>query len=109
MRAMHVAMSAVVALSAAAGLAFGQTRWVAPKTPWGDPDLQETWSTEDLRDIPYERPAEFAGRLLLTDEEFAARQERAAQERNASGFANVSKTRTFRQTSLIVDADGKYP
>src|SRR5471032_3231136 len=90
--------------------AAGQSRVAtAPRTPWGDPDLQETWSTEDLRDIPYERPAEFAGRLLLTDEEFAARQERAAQERNASGFANVSKTRTFRQTSLIVDADGKYP
>ena len=22
------------------------------RTPWGDPDLQEIWSTEDLRDIP---------------------------------------------------------
>jgi hypothetical protein len=84
-------------------------RWEAPRTPWGDPDLQETWSTEDLRDISYERPEEFAGRLLLTDEEFAARRRRADQERTANGFANVSKTRTFRQTSLIVDGDGKYP
>ena len=33
--------------------------WVQPRTPWGDPDLQEIWSTEDLRDIPYERPDEF--------------------------------------------------
>jgi len=91
--------------------AGGDKSWVAPRTPWGDPDLQAVWSTEDLRDIPYERPDEFAGRLLLTDEEFAARERRARRDegRNPAGFANASKTRTFRQTSLIVDGDGKYP
>jgi hypothetical protein len=26
--------------------------WMAPRTPWGDPDLQAAWSTEDLRDVP---------------------------------------------------------
>jgi hypothetical protein len=85
--------------------------WVSPRTPWGDPDLQEVWTTEDLRDIPYERPDEFAGRLQLTDEEFAARKARAqrGETRAPTGFANASKTRTFRQTSLIVDGDGKYP
>jgi hypothetical protein len=51
------------------------------------------------------------GRAFLTDEEFAARQAAAArgQGRAQIGFANASKTRTFRQTSLIVDGDGKYP
>src|SRR4029077_5145487 len=85
--------------------------WAAARTAWGDPDLQAIWSTEDLRDIPYERPGEFAGRLLLADEEFAAREARAARDgvRAQAGFANASKTRTFRQTSLIVDGDGKYP
>jgi len=89
----------------------GDRSWKVPRTPWGDPDLREIWSTEDLRDIPYERPDEFAGRALLTDEEFAARLGRAKRDetRNRVGFANASKTRTFRQTSLIVDADGKYP
>jgi hypothetical protein len=90
---------------------IGDKTRVVPRTPWGDPDLQAVWSTEDLRDIPYERPDEHAGRLQLTDEEFAARVARAKRDeaRSRTGFANASKTRTFRQTSLIVDADGKYP
>src|SRR5215510_15788410 len=79
-------------------------KWVAPKTPWGDPDLQEIWSTEDLRDIPYERPDEVQGRALLTDDEFAERESATKRgiARGQTGFANGSKTRTFRQTSLIV-------
>src|SRR5262245_7954501 len=88
-----------------------EKQWTTPRTPWGDPDLQAVWSTEDLRDIPYERPDEQAGRPQLTDAEFAARIARAKRDegRNQTGFANASKTRTFRQTSLIVDGDGKYP
>jgi hypothetical protein len=102
---------AVVVLSAAAGSALSQARWTAPKTPWGDPDLQEIWSTEDLRDIPYERPVAYQGRALLSDEEFAKREAATNQgrARGQIGFANGSKTRTFRQTSLIVDGDGQYP
>jgi hypothetical protein len=101
----------VAALSAAAVTLLAQGSWVAPKTPWGDPDLQEIWSTEDLRDIPYERPDAYSGRALLTAEEFAERQAATnrARARGQIGFANGSKTRTFRQTSLIVDGDGKYP
>jgi hypothetical protein len=95
----------------AAASATTSKAWMAPRTPWGDPDLQAAWSTEDLRDVPYERPDEFAGRLSLTDDEFAARQATARRdaERSRTGFANASKTRTFRQTSLIADGDGKYP
>ena len=107
MKRMLLLASAVFSLSA---LTFGQ-KWVAPKTPWGDPDLQEIWSTEDLRDIPYERPDAAEGRALLTDEEFAEREgtTKRSRARGQIGFANGSKTRTFRQTSLIVDGDGKYP
>jgi hypothetical protein len=111
-----VIFSGAVAISAqtraaAAKPAAASKGYVVPRTPWGDPDFQETWSTEDLRDIPYERPDQFAGRALLTEEEFAAReaQTKRAAERAQTGFANASKTRTFRQTSLIVDGDGKYP
>jgi hypothetical protein len=117
---MFVATTTVV-LAVASSDAGGQTPgaptltkgkgWTLPRTSWGDPDLQEIWTTEDLRDIPYERPDELAGRLLLGDKEFADRQARAqrGETRQPTGFANASKTRTFRQTSLIVDDDGKYP
>ncbi len=51
--------------------------WTAPVTPWGDPDLQGIW---DFRTItPMERPAELAGKAVLTAEEaadFEARENR---------------------------------
>jgi hypothetical protein len=108
MRKTPFVMTVVFALS---GLTFAQSRWAAPKTAWGDPDLQEIWSSEDLRDIPYERPDGMQGRALLSDEEFAEREGATKRTiaRGQTGFANGSKTRTFRQTSLIVDGDGKYP
>jgi hypothetical protein len=110
MRTRRVAIVAAVLSSTLASMS-AQSRWTAPKTPWGDPDLQEIWSTEDLRDIPYERPVAYQGRALLTDEEFAKREAATNQgrTRGQAGFANGSKTRTFRQTSLIVDGDGQYP
>ena len=39
-------------------------------TPWGDPDLQGIWT--DTYDTPLQRPARFAGREFLTEEEIAA-------------------------------------
>jgi hypothetical protein len=89
----------------------------APRTPWGDPDLQGTWSTDSAQAIPMQRPDQFAGRADLTDEEFKAKVDRDAATRkralNAAGsFAGDGAwlDRTFRQTSLIVEpADGKLP
>jgi hypothetical protein len=49
------------------------TTYVTPKTPWGEPDLQGVWSSDDTSGIPRERPAELEMRLYQTDEEFAAR------------------------------------
>src|SRR6185369_7538805 len=34
----------------------------APRTPWGDPDLQGTYTNSDESGIPMSRPAQFAGR-----------------------------------------------
>jgi len=36
----------------------------APRTPWGDPDLQGTYTNTSESGIPMERPAEFAGRRV---------------------------------------------
>ena len=65
------ATAAIVALVpiAAAGQA-GPDGWTPPLTPWGAPDLQGVW---DFRTItPMERPAELAGRRVLTAEEAAS-------------------------------------
>ncbi len=89
--------------------------FTAPKTPWGDPDVSGTWSTDDLRGLPTQRPDEFAGRAELSDEEFAKRvdanNKTRTQELNRVGaFRNDVGTRTFRQTSLVVEpADGRIP
>jgi hypothetical protein len=85
------------------------------KTPWGDPDLSGTWSSDDMRGIPRERPAEQGTRRYLTDDEFAKRASADDQARNreasrSGGFRNDTGTRTFRQTSLVIDPpDGRIP
>jgi hypothetical protein len=38
--------------------------WVAPKTPWGDPDIQGNFTTKDEANTPFERPQEWAGRRM---------------------------------------------
>jgi hypothetical protein len=94
--------------------------WTPPKTPWGHPDLQGEWTSDSARGIPRERPAEFAGRAELTDQELADRIKRDEQLiKNALAATGVQTggrdafwrgSQTFRQTSLIVDPpDGRMP
>jgi hypothetical protein len=92
-----------------------------PRTPWGDPDLQGSWSTDSAYAIPMQRPAQFAGRADLTDEEFRDKVERDTKRRTEAlhvgdgGIGAISNdaawiTKTFRQTSLLVEpADGRMP
>ena len=54
--------------------------WTPPKTPWGDPDLQGSWPTASLVGTPFERPAQFGERRLLTNEELAAREKQYADD-----------------------------
>jgi hypothetical protein len=44
--------------------------WTAPKTPWGDPDLQGVWRNEPVA-TSMERPARFGQRQFMTDQELA--------------------------------------
>jgi hypothetical protein len=55
------ALLALIALSSSQAL--GQT-WTAPRTPWGDPDLQGNYSNKYEQGTPFERPAEFEGRTI---------------------------------------------
>jgi hypothetical protein len=52
----------------------------APRTPWGDPDLQGVWPSTDMVGVPLQRASNFGERNLLTDEEFRARQAAAARQ-----------------------------
>jgi hypothetical protein len=51
--------------------------YTAPKTPWGDPDLQGIWPGIELVGVPMARQASFGTRNWLTDEEFKQRQANA--------------------------------
>jgi hypothetical protein len=99
---------------------MGQTR-----TPDGQPDLQGVWNFATL--TPLERPAQFAGKDVLTDQEAAAFEQQAlerndADRRPASSDADVAiaynnawydrGTRIVgtKRTSIIVNpSDGRIP
>jgi hypothetical protein len=91
------------------------TGYTVPRTPWGDPDLQGVWSSDDTSGIPMSRPADLGNDLYLPDERWAARQKQTEQgiqnALNAIGtFRGDYARRSFRQTSLIVDPpDGRTP
>ena len=50
--------------------------WTAPGTPDGQPDLQGVWANNNI--TPLQRPAQWAGKEFLTDEEVAALKKAAA-------------------------------
>ena len=52
----------------------------APRTAWGDPDLQGVWPGTDYVGVPLQRASSFGTRNELTEEEFKARQAAAAQQ-----------------------------
>ena len=59
--------------------------FVPPKTPWGEPDLQGIYSNRTI--TPFERPAQFAGKAELSNEEIADL-ERGAAERSVDNARN---------------------
>ena len=60
----------LLATAPAAGQA--QDDYDAPRTPWGDPNLQGLWDTRTY--TPLERPPEFGDREFMTAEEAAERE-----------------------------------
>jgi hypothetical protein len=95
------------------------------RTPWGDPDLQGTWTSDGSIRVPFERSRSLGERQFLTTEEFAAREERVKRQALAispSGPEDPEDAvnppqhwleqgrRTSRHTSLVVDPlDGRIP
>jgi hypothetical protein len=72
---------ASVPSTAQTGSSNGKTEkaWTAPKTPWGDPDLEGTWTGDDTWGVPFERPKQFGTRKTLTEDELKDRQKRVVQ------------------------------
>ena len=60
-----------------------RSTWVAPRTPWGEPDLQGTFSNRTI--TPFERPANVGGREFFTPEEVAALEKNAQQQNGDEG------------------------
>src|SRR5690242_3915987 len=98
--------------------------WTMPHTPDGKPELHGYWTSESF--TPLERPAKYAGREFLTDEEVAAAQKDGLQreydrppndpERTLSNLTTFGLTAGLegfvpnKRTSLIVDPpDGRMP
>jgi hypothetical protein len=97
-------------------LGGAQPKYQVPRTPWGDPDLQGAWSSDDMSGVPMSRPTQFGERLYLNDEEYAQRMKQVergveqAENEADSTFRFDFARRAFRQTSLVVDpADGQMP
>ena len=89
--------------------------WKAPRTSWGHPDLEGTWTSDDMRGIPTSRPPQQGDRESLTPEEFSRRAggDEASRDRavNQETFLrNEFGVRTFGYTSFIVEpANGQMP
>jgi hypothetical protein len=80
------------ALTGRAGTA-SKSDFAPPRTPWGDPDLQGTYTNADENGTPMEQPAELAGKRLedFGPKEMAAlRAER--QKRAQAGAVHIGGT-----------------
>src|SRR6267142_4890672 len=107
----------VVALLVSVPAAAQQKKW---RTPWGDPDLQGSWTNANT--TPLQRPAKYAGREFLTPEERAEQDRRtdigtdqrgATPERDVQDAYNRfwwDRGYSDGRTSLIIDPpDGRIP
>jgi hypothetical protein len=127
----QIAASALAAVCALGTLSAADNR--TPRTPWGDPDLSGTWTSEAELSVPFERPTEFGARQWLTDQEFEQRLKRTetqlasdnaeftienADISNAGAVGSATsppphwleRGKTSRRTSLVVDPpDGRMP
>jgi hypothetical protein len=66
--------------AATAAQAAADGKYVVPRTPWGDPDLQGKWPSTAMVGVPVQRDEKLGLRNALNDEEFAEREARAARQ-----------------------------
>jgi hypothetical protein len=102
--------------------------WTAPRTPWGDPDLQGNYTNKYETSTPFERPKEFEGRRMedISAHELAAAVARRQEDTlarakffggdpegrigNSAEFRDIYEiTRGSRPWFVIDPQDGKIP
>jgi hypothetical protein len=99
--------------------------WTTPRTGWGDPDLQGSYTNTDESGTPFERPAEFEGKRAedITPAELAKaialRNERKARVAPTLGGAETGagpihwfedyNSKNSRPWLVTDPADGKVP
>jgi hypothetical protein len=130
---MRQTLAATIGVVAVMAAAVSTQRGASPRTPWGDPDLQGTWSSEAELSVPFERPAQYGDRRVLTDAEFEQRLKQTANQlqtdlaefevftadtRNAGAVGSATsppphwleRGKTSRRTSIVIDPpDGRVP
>ena len=121
-----LALTAQPAVAQAAKTPSTAKTWVQSKTPWGDPDLQGTWTSDDCIGTPMNRPANFGNRSYFTEQELAQRQSQLDKQHQNDLAETVAPDarvgtgppshwgerarRPCKQTSLVVDPpDGQTP
>jgi hypothetical protein len=134
--ALTLGAATLVAVVSFAPAPAAQTPGAAPapaKTPWGEPDLQGTWTSEAELSVPFERPRELGTRAVLTDDEFVERQARVQRQldtdnadfdletadRSTAGQVGsatsppphwLERRKVSRRSSLVIDPpDGRIP
>src|SRR5262245_17502814 len=93
---------AIMTASLAAQSSAPKKTYTPPKTSWGEPDLRGTYTSDNSIGIPFERPAQYADRAMLTDEEFDAR-EKANQVQVAKDLAERPES-TFEEDEAANNA-----
>jgi hypothetical protein len=94
----------------------------APRTPWGDPDLQGTWTSDGDAGVPFERPTEFGEKQTIEGDELAdVLEQREVQKQEsapvAGGITGAGPThwyenwsgRSPRTSMVIAPANGRVP
>ena len=98
------------------------------RTPWGDPDIQGIFTTDDELGVPFERPQQFASREVISDKEFEERQTQAQRQADVDAEEFVAprtgrggdgtgppahwleRGKPSRRTSIVIDPpDGRIP
>jgi len=126
--ALLVLISSATAIHAQRAASSSGSSWTAPRTPWGDPDLQGNYTNKYETSTPFERPKEFEGRRMedISAHELAAAVARRQEDTlarakffggdpagligNSAEFRDIYEiTKGTRPWFVIDPQDGKIP